>query len=397
MKTKIAFILVALLHPWLAVAQTPPTSGMQLYLLIGQSNMAGRGPIGDMTNPTELPLAPNPTHIWMLNSSNQWVRAQNPIHYRYGDAYGLASSFASVLAAADPNVDIGLIPCAYGGASLGEWTQNASPSTRYDEAISRTQVALQSGELVGILWHQGEANIHYYSTYVEVFAEMIGDLRHDLGAQNVPVIAGELGRFVPNKQNINIELNKLTSFVPRCQTASSWNLTDDALNGKNDNLHFDTPSLETLGERYVDKLTEVESWLNIEAEDLTWTMSGGISMAAGPVDYTASNEHWMVHKATAANQYVEATVASIPAGTYSVRVRYRRYSQRGQFQLSIDSLNQGSVVEEYSSANSDFFQTTLGVKTFSTGNHTFRFTCAGKNTNSSYYYISIDSIVLVPQ
>ncbi|MGH7956964.1 MAG: hypothetical protein ACREH8_08120, partial [Opitutaceae bacterium] len=82
--------------------------------------------------------------------------------------------------------------------------------------------------------------------------------------------------------------------------------------------------------------------------------------------------------------------------TYSVRVRYKRYSQRGQFQLSIDGVNQGSVIEQYSPANSDFFQATLGPKTLTAGNHTVRFTCKGKNANSAYYYISIDAIVLVP-
>jgi hypothetical protein len=78
-------------------------------------------------------------------------------------------------------------------------------------------------------------------------------------------------------------------------------------------------------------------------------------------------------------------------------VRYKRYAERGQFQLAIDGVNQGSVYDEYSATGSEFFQATLGVKTLAAGNHTVRFTCKGKNAGSSAAYISIDAIVLVPQ
>jgi hypothetical protein len=215
-------------------------------------------------------------------------------------------------------------------------------------------------------------------------------MKHDLGVPSIPVIAGEIGRFHSNQTNINGELNKLPTRVPFCLTSSSWNLTDVG-----DDSHFDTPSLATLGERYLDNYLAVSTWLSLEGEDLSWSTSGpAIDIHTGIVD--ASNESWIVFKATADGQWAEATTPVIPAGTYSVRVRFKRYSSRGQYQLSIDGSNQGSAKEQYASTAS-YFEHIHGLKTFATsGTHTIRFTVAGKHASSSSRYLSIDSVVLQP-
>ena len=51
----------------IASAKTPPTNP-QLFLLMGQSNMAGRGKI------TEQGLVTHP-RIWILTQDNRWVLA----------------------------------------------------------------------------------------------------------------------------------------------------------------------------------------------------------------------------------------------------------------------------------------------------------------------------------
>ena len=68
-------------------------TGKQSVLLIGQSNMAGRGFAEDVE-----PISDD--KITMLNSDKQWVKMQEPIHFDKSAAgVGLAASFAKAFVA----------------------------------------------------------------------------------------------------------------------------------------------------------------------------------------------------------------------------------------------------------------------------------------------------------
>ncbi|MEI6073903.1 MAG: sialate O-acetylesterase [Verrucomicrobiae bacterium] len=213
---------------------------MQLFLLIGQSNMAGRGvvePQDQVTNP----------HIFMLTQYYEWLLAKDPVHFDRPAliGVGLCSEFARTLVKDDPKITVGLIPCAVGGTSLGEWKPGGE---LYTNAIVRAREAMKNGNLVGILWHQGESDIPGNpETYNERFAAMIQQLRSDLHAENVPVIVGELGHYLtqPNAAKLRTVLSELPKSLPICGFVSSEGLTP-----KVDNLHFDAPSLRTFGARY---------------------------------------------------------------------------------------------------------------------------------------------------
>ena len=210
--------------------------GMQLFLLIGQSNMAGRGKVA----PQDREVHPR---IFMLNAKQQWVPAQDPVHFDKSVAgVGLCSEFARHVVKKDPKVIVGLIPCAFGGTKLSEWM----PGSRlYSNALARTQVAMQSGTLVGILWHQGESDSgdsKLVQTYNERFAGMIARLRKDLNAEKVPVIVGELC----NKNKFNQVVQATPELVPLCDWASSEGCA-------NDGLHFKREGYLLLGKRYAEK------------------------------------------------------------------------------------------------------------------------------------------------
>lgn len=219
---------------------------LQLFLLIGQSNMAGRGPVGPEDQRT------NP-RIFMLTKDLVWVPAKDPLHQdRPTAGVGLASEFARVIARAEPNASIGLIPCAVGSTSLDQWKAGGK---LYQDAVARARVALRQGTLAGILWHQGENDsaADKVATYGDRFAAMISQLRQDLGAGNVPVIMGELGRFRPASAAFNANLPAVARRVPLCAYVTAENLTD-----KGDHLHFDTPSLHVLGARYAAAFMRLE-------------------------------------------------------------------------------------------------------------------------------------------
>lgn len=219
-------------------------SNFHVYLLIGQSNMAGRGPVDAESK------AANP-QIVMLDSLNRWVPATDPVHFDKPTITGVgpAIGFAREMLGNDKSIKIGLIPCALGGSPIKVWEPAAVYLTvfhPYNDAVARAKLAMRQGVLKGILWHQGESDndsVHA-ALYLQKLKTLIDRLRTDLGQPDLPFVAGEIGYFL--KENfINPVLNQLPQRVPNTAVVSAKNLTD-----KGDRLHFDTPSARELGKRY---------------------------------------------------------------------------------------------------------------------------------------------------
>jgi hypothetical protein len=152
--------------------------------------MAGRGkvtPADEQTNP----------RIFMLDKACAWVPAKDPVHFDKPKVagVGLCSEFARCVAAKDPAAKVGLVPCAFGGTTLDQWKPG---SALYTNAVARMRVALKSGQLKAILWHQGEgdSSAAKAATYPARFAAMIAQLRKDLGAPDVPVLGRRARRLV---------------------------------------------------------------------------------------------------------------------------------------------------------------------------------------------------------
>lgn len=239
MKKVTSFLCIAMMGLVAVAVDTP--SDMQLFLLIGQSNMAGRGKV----EPSDRQTHPR---IFMLDKNNAWVPAQDPVHFDKPKVagVGLCSEFARCVVVKDPTATISLIPCAVGGTSLDQWKPG---DVLYTNAVARTRDALKNGTLRAILWHQGEADCAKEKrvTYPARFAAMIAQLRQDLDAGQVPVVVGELGRFEGKAGYLafNTMLPQVTNAVPRCALASS-----EGLGANSDNVHFNAEALRTFGKRY---------------------------------------------------------------------------------------------------------------------------------------------------
>jgi hypothetical protein len=93
---------------------------MDLYLLIGQSNMAGRGQTDEASNPKS-------PHIWAINRQNEWKMAADPLHSDKPAVVGVGPglTFAQTILAKNPDRIIGLIPCAVGGSAIDDWQPGA--------------------------------------------------------------------------------------------------------------------------------------------------------------------------------------------------------------------------------------------------------------------------------
>lgn len=265
---------LAVLLLLIAAYQAKAQEDMDIFLLIGQSNMAGRGALEGQRIALD--------SIYMLDKNNKWVPAAEPIHFdKPAAGSGLAASFA--VAARKPGRKIGLIPCAVGGTRIEAWKPNVVDSatgyTSYNDAITRSKVALKSGTLKGILWHQGEGNSSRgrYKTYEENFENLLVDLGRDLSINidEIPVIIGELGYFyvakMPIENSQGMYINAINHRLAQ-KKINRYCVTAEGLNHKGDGTHFDTPSLRELGKRYaeayqivserMDKFKEISSAVN---------------------------------------------------------------------------------------------------------------------------------------
>src|SRR4051794_3048104 len=176
------------------VAVTPPAGeNFHIYLLMGQSNMAGRGDLRGSASKGDNP------RVLALNADSQWVVARDPLHAKEGriePGVGPGMSFALEMLKADPKVTIGLVPCAVGGTPLRRWVKGAD---LYEKAVSRAKAAAQSGVIKGGLWHQGESdtgNKENADSYETRLTQMLKDLRTDLGLPDLPIVIGQVGDFL---------------------------------------------------------------------------------------------------------------------------------------------------------------------------------------------------------
>ena len=226
---------------------------MKSFLMIGQSNMAGRGDFG------EVPEIQN--RLCKMLRNGRWQPMGEPINPdrrvfgEFHSGVGLAASFADEYAKHFEE-KIGLIPCADGGTRISEWQPG---EILYDHAVMQAKLAQRSSEIVGILWHQGESDSdteENVSLYRERFLTMLSTLIKDLDLpKNIPVVIGELGDFVgcykdgalPYSQEINKVLTKISDDFDNIAIASAMGLTC-----KEDGIHFNSASYRTLGIRYFD-------------------------------------------------------------------------------------------------------------------------------------------------
>lgn len=208
---------------------------MKLFLLIGQSNMAGRGKV-EAQDTVENP------QIFMLTKDIQWVPAKDPLHFdKPAAGVGIGSEFAREVLKADPKANIGLIPCAVGGTTLDQWKAGG---VLYKTAVARAQEAMKQGALAGILWHQGESDStpNLAATYAKRLEKMISELRKDLKADKVPVVLGEISQGFKNNDTVNAQLATAAKKIPLCGLATAEELGQV--------LHFNSASYRKFGARY---------------------------------------------------------------------------------------------------------------------------------------------------
>ena len=237
-----------------------------LYLLIGQSNMAGRGTVEAQDTVIN-------AQVFALNKNNEWVPAQDPVHFDKTVAgVGLGRTFGIEMAKANPNAVIGLIPCAVGGSPIDAWKpggfHDQTKTYPFDDMEKRLKIALKSGTLKGILWHQGESdsNPELGYEYKEKLEILIQQVRELGGDEKIPFVAGEIGRFKikSNKEEYHylkpapaVAVTNATKEVVKADKNAAF-VKSNGLHHRGDNTHFNSESYRILGKRYAKAMQKLQ-------------------------------------------------------------------------------------------------------------------------------------------
>lgn len=258
----VRFLLSLLLVASSVLAQTPALPSkdkLNLFLLVGQSNMAGRGTVEAQDK------TPHP-RVLMLSKAGEWVPAIDPMHFDKPSAgVGLGKTFGQLYAEAHPDVTVGLIPCAVGGSHIDAWQPGVfyAPTKSYpwDDMLKRTQLALKAGTLKGILWHQGEADStdKLAPGYEAKLHDLIARMRKQVGSPETPFFAGQLGKFADApwdafKTQVDAVHQALPTKVPHTAFVSA-----EGLGHRGDKVHFDSPAYRELGKRFFEAWGKLET------------------------------------------------------------------------------------------------------------------------------------------
>ncbi len=222
-----------------------------VYLLIGQSNMAGRAQMLAQDKEQKL------ENVWLLNEKGEIEPALMPLN-KYSSirkdikmqGYNPGVGFSQKIAK-ETKRKVLLVVNAMGGTKVEQWQKGGQFFT---DAVARTKQAQQYGELKAVLWHQGESNNTSMDTYMGLLSTMVKDLREELNNEKLPFIAGEIGKWMTYSEDVNKVIRTIDKHIPYSTHISSEGA---AQRGSATDPHFGRDGQMVLGERYADKVLEI--------------------------------------------------------------------------------------------------------------------------------------------
>jgi hypothetical protein len=236
-----------------AVTETVNKENVWVFIMAGQSNMAGRGIVEPQDTISN-------KRILSINKNGQLIIAKEPLHFYEPNLTGLdcGLSFGKTIIKKIPaNISILIIPTAVGGSSISQWLgdslfRNVKLLSNF---LAKVEIAKQYGTIKGILWHQGEsdANERSIPLYPERLSKLFTKFRSAVGNANLPVLLGELGSFSKDKEHFSL-INKAIHDYS-LQDLNTAVISTSDLKDKGDSLHFNSKGQRMMGKRFA------ETWL----------------------------------------------------------------------------------------------------------------------------------------
>ncbi|KAJ7958206.1 Carbohydrate esterase [Quillaja saponaria] len=197
-----------------------------IFILAGQSNMAGRGGVvndtatGITTWDGIVPhkCRPNPS-VLRFSANLIWAEAHEPLHADIDtnktNGIGPGMAFAHSILAKDKTFGlVGLVPCAIGGTNISQWERG---KFLYKQMMGRAKASLQNGGTIrGLLWYQGESDTEYKEDaelYKKRMDKFFSDVRDDLQSPLLPIIqvalASGLGPYTETVREAQLGIDLL--------------------------------------------------------------------------------------------------------------------------------------------------------------------------------------------
>lgn len=229
----------------------PKKKKVWVYVMAGQSNMAGRGQVQpEDTIANERILA--------INKQGKLVLAKEPLNINEPSMVGLdcGVSFArALLKACPPDVSILVLHTAVGGSSIQKWIHDSvhREVPLYTNFKNRVAAAKKYGTIKGIIWHQGEAdaNSKGIPVYANRLDSLFGMFRKTCKNKNLPIVMGELGYFSKTSHESFMQINGIMHEHASKDPFSAVVETKD-FDHKGDFLHFNSEGQRALGIRYAE-------------------------------------------------------------------------------------------------------------------------------------------------
>ena len=181
-----------------------------VFILAGQSNMAGRGKV----EPND--TIPN-SRVLSINQNGELIIAKEPLHFYEPSMAGLDCGLSfgkEILKHIPDSITILIIPTAVGGSSVSQWIDDSifRNVTLFSNFREKVKIGEQFGIIKGILWHQGETDAATTET-IEIYNDQLKKLftlfRNEIDNKALPIFLGELGSFSINIENWQVINNKI--------------------------------------------------------------------------------------------------------------------------------------------------------------------------------------------
>ncbi|HEX8676292.1 MAG TPA: sialate O-acetylesterase [Segetibacter sp.] len=230
------------------VETIPSKENVWVFILAGQSNMAGRGFVEPQdTLPSE--------RVLTIKANGQLVFAKEPLHFYEPTLTGLDCGLSfgkNLIKYISDSISILLLPTAVGGSSVGQWLgdslyRNVQLLSNFRDKV---QIGKKYGQVKAILWHQGEsdANANDIPQYKERLSKLFEKFRAIVGNETLPIMIGELGSFSKDAENWQLINQMIKSYSVTDNNTAIVSTAD--LKDKGDKVHFNSEGQRIMGQRF---------------------------------------------------------------------------------------------------------------------------------------------------
>lgn len=232
------------------LTETKNKQNLWVFIMAGQSNMAGRGVVEpEDTIPQK--------RLLTINKDGRLIIAKEPLHFYEPNLTGLDCGYSfgtTILKSIPDSISVLLIPTAVGGSSISQWLGDSVHRNvkLFSNFLDKLEIGKRYGIIKGILWHQGEsdANEKDIPLHTKRLSELIVRFRSSAGNNSLPALLGELGSFSADKENWKLINKSINEYSSQDKSVAIISTTD--LEHRGDSIHFDSKGQRLMGKRFAE-------------------------------------------------------------------------------------------------------------------------------------------------